>query len=219
MRKDSVSPEDIEQALEEHPRHFYPALPGRSNHLEAAVMIPLRWRADLETVMMLRPVEMRHHGGEVCFPGGQVEASDGSHLAAALRETREELGITPVKILGTLSSIPLYTSDYRITPVVCEINDDVMSPCASEVARVLTLNITQLFARPCIDAFEYDIGAGVKLSPVFEVEGETMFGATAYALLELLHILSRLAAVPVPPLRATGYKWDTKRRRPVVAHG
>lgn len=76
---------------------------------EYAVLAPLLRRPEgLCLLYELRPTQLRHHSGEVCFPGGRVEP--GETLAhCALRETQEELGIPPerVELLGELDFLYL----------------------------------------------------------------------------------------------------------------
>lgn len=85
----------------------------------AAVLVPFVRRADSLSVLFTRRTEhLRHHGGQVSFPGGGVEAGDRDVVAAALRETDEETGIGPalVEPFGYLDVLAT-VSGYRVTPV------------------------------------------------------------------------------------------------------
>jgi 8-oxo-dGTP pyrophosphatase MutT (NUDIX family) len=86
----------------------------------AAVLIGLVDRpAGLQVLFTVRAGHLHDHAGQVSFPGGRVEAVDADPVAAALRETQEEIGLDPrhVEVLGRL---PVYTtiSGYEVTPVV-----------------------------------------------------------------------------------------------------
>lgn len=63
---------------------------------------------------------MRSHPGQVSFPGGSVDATDASPIAAALREAEEEVGldVSGVEVLATLPELWLPPSNFAITPVV-----------------------------------------------------------------------------------------------------
>lgn len=76
--------------------------------------------ADLDVLLIERAATLNDHPGQVAFPGGGVDATDDSIVAAALREGQEETGLDPsgVEILGTLPEVPLVVSNFMVTPVV-----------------------------------------------------------------------------------------------------
>jgi 8-oxo-dGTP pyrophosphatase MutT (NUDIX family) len=71
---------------------------------QAAVMVLITDVVAPELIFTLRAKHLNQHAGEVCFPGGKWEQQDGSLLATALRETHEEIGISPnmIDVLGAL---------------------------------------------------------------------------------------------------------------------
>lgn len=86
----------------------------------AAVLVPLITHAGGVTVLLTQRTDHLHdHAGQVSFPGGRVDAGDGDALAAALRETHEEIGIAPgkVEIVGRLDDYVTGTG-YLVTPFV-----------------------------------------------------------------------------------------------------
>ena len=71
----------------------------------AAVLVPI-WLRPEGAVLVLtkRASHLKHHPGQIAFPGGKVDATDASPMDAALREAREEIGLDPasVQVIGTL---------------------------------------------------------------------------------------------------------------------
>jgi len=87
---------------------------------EAAVLIPLVMHESGPTVLLTqRTAHLHDHGGQISFPGGGIERHDESAVAAALRETEEEVGLraTSVEVLGSLPRYATATG-YVVTPVV-----------------------------------------------------------------------------------------------------
>ena len=86
----------------------------------AGVLIPLIERGGALNVLLTeRSARLRHHAGQVSFPGGGMEAKDDSITATALRETHEEVGIEPaaIEVAGYLNPTPTVTG-FAVTPVV-----------------------------------------------------------------------------------------------------
>ncbi|MFW6051057.1 MAG: NUDIX hydrolase [Myxococcota bacterium] len=204
----ALDAETVRRALRSHSPQEVPALPGRRNHLRAGVLVPLRLAGEPTTVLTGRPAHLTNHGGEVCFPGGRPEEGDPHLEATALREAREELGIRHARVLGRLSSIPLYTSDFRLVPYVADVRDEVFVPEPGEVERVYELSIPRLLDLPHIHGAPWTHDGEVTLSPIFELDDGLIYGGTAYALLELLVVLAPLMGRTVPELRAGKHTWD-----------
>ena len=97
------------------------ARPDPAPRLRAAsVLVPLVERGGgLRLILTRRAALLKHHPGQVAFPGGKQDAADGTPLAAALREAREEIGLRPedVEVLGHFDVHETVT-DFTVTPFV-----------------------------------------------------------------------------------------------------
>lgn len=89
------------------------------NQRQAAVLVPIVRRAEPGLLLTQRSAKLRKHPGQVAFPGGAVDSSDASLIAAALREAQEEVAIPPesVEIIGILPPVDSVTG-FQVTPVV-----------------------------------------------------------------------------------------------------
>jgi 8-oxo-dGTP pyrophosphatase MutT (NUDIX family) len=86
----------------------------------AAVLVPLVERdGDLTVLLTQRATQLKNHAGQISFPGGRIESSDGGPREAALREAQEEIGLDPgfVSIAGYLPD-HVIVSGFLVTPVV-----------------------------------------------------------------------------------------------------
>lgn len=85
----------------------------------AAVLIGLVLRDELTVLLTRRTDHLRHHAGQISFPGGRAEARDADAAATALREAEEEVGLAPgeAEVIGTLPDYTTVTG-FVVTPVV-----------------------------------------------------------------------------------------------------
>ena len=133
-------------------------LPADAALVDAAVLVPLVQRAafdgtdsngtHLAVLLTRRTDALRHHAGQVSFPGGRIDAGDAGPIDAALREAHEEIGLAParVQLLGYLDPLATVTG-YRVLPVVARIPADfVPQPEPSEVAEVFEVPLQWLMA-------------------------------------------------------------------------
>ena len=85
----------------------------------AAVLVPVVARAEPTVLLTQRTAHLKDHAGQISFPGGKIDATDASPMAAALREADEEIGLAAERIepIGYLD-LYLTTFGFRIVPLV-----------------------------------------------------------------------------------------------------
>ena len=161
------------------------------NHFRpAAVLIPIQQREDgNHLVLTVRAEGLNSHSGQVAFPGGGIDPTDVGPLEAALRESREEVGINPgdVHILGQLDQVTAAAS-YLVTPFVGVIPypyDFRLKP--HETTAVFSVPISALLDRECMSV---DSASYRPRGPIyhFKYQEWDIWGATARMILQLLEI-------------------------------
>ncbi len=133
--------------LEDSLQAYTPRTTGVDHRVAAAVLVPL-FRKDGEDHLLFtrRTQSVRDHKGQICFPGGAVEAEDENSAATALREADEEIGLSPsaVTLLGTLDDVVTHTG-FHITPWVGRIPHPYeFRPDPREVDAVLMVPLRDL---------------------------------------------------------------------------
>ena len=120
-------------------------LPGRRILRDAAVLVPLMDGPDgLRVLLTKRSSKLRHHPGQVAFPGGKIEAGE-TPEAAALREAAEEVGLpaNAARVVGRLPSHETVTG-FTVTPVVAAVAAFEWVPEPGEVDEVFTVPLDHL---------------------------------------------------------------------------
>ena len=158
----------------------------------AAVLVPIIERPHGLTVLLtVRAPGLRHHAGQVSFPGGRLDAADPGPREAALREAREEVGLRGelVEVAGYLPNYMTITG-FSVTPVVGFVADE-FEPCpdTTEVSEAFEVPL-EVLLDPASMQLRHKRFMGVKL-PFFEMPwGEhRIWGATAAMLVNFRDIL------------------------------
>ncbi len=105
----------------------------------AAVLVPVVDRGDaFNLILTRRRDDLRHHAGQISFPGGAREAGDDDAVDTALRETHEEIGVhrDHVRVLGPIETYRT-VSGFEVTPIVGVVASEAgFTPQAEEVAEI-----------------------------------------------------------------------------------
>jgi 8-oxo-dGTP pyrophosphatase MutT (NUDIX family) len=172
----------------------FPRSPGKDAR-EAAVLILLYpYKESIYTIFMQRTDYDGIHGGQISFPGGKKELEDKDITQTALRETYEETGVDPLKVrvIGTLTPLFIPVSNMNVTPVAGWIKEKPIFNCRpEEVAFLIEADLKRLLDPSTVKSKPFDINGEMLEIKYFDYEDNTIWGATAMILHELLMIIRR----------------------------
>ncbi len=161
------------------------------NDREAAVLAPIITRSEGEYLLFTkRADDLGEHPGQMSFPGGGREQTDGDLEVTARREAHEEIGLQPddAQIVGRLDDIPT-VSNYAVRPFVGRIPDRVYTPNENEVAEIAVVAIDDLIDLANYESEQRDHPYyGEIRIHYFHVDGYTVWGATGRMLVQLLEL-------------------------------
>ena len=191
---------DLPDRLRETLDHRTRGLAAEWSARPAAVLVPLL-QADGEWRLLFtrRTETVESHRGQVSFPGGRIEPGDADALAAALRETHEEIGVRPedVRVLGQMDSL-LTVTQYLITPVVGVVPWPYpLHPDPHEVAGVFHVPLEWLADPANLERRTRPGIGGAPDVPLYSFQpydGNILWGASARITLDLLGLLEMRAA-------------------------
>jgi 8-oxo-dGTP pyrophosphatase MutT (NUDIX family) len=162
---------------------------GTTPRRPAAVLVAIIERAEGLAVLFTRRTEqLAQHAGQISFPGGGIEAADRDAVAAALRETHEEVGIAPVLVrpFGYLDCFETI-SGYCVTPVVADIDPAYLAvPDPREVADVFEAPLAFFVDPANLRRRRIDYRGRPREIFEFLYNGKNIWGATAAMLLSLV---------------------------------
>jgi 8-oxo-dGTP pyrophosphatase MutT (NUDIX family) len=137
-----------------------------------------------------------HHSGEVSFPGGKAEPGDADIAATALREAAEEIALdvaaAGVRVIGLLDRFWIPVSDFEVSPVVAvATHRPVLSAAPAEVARIVEPRLERFLPGAPIVIVERTIRDWPLRYGAYDVDGLSVWGATARILSQLGAALAR----------------------------
>lgn len=173
---------------------------------DAAADHPGGLPADADVLLTERASTMRTHSGQVAFPGGGRDPGDDYPVGTALREAREETGLSAdgVRVLASLPTFPV-PSGFEVTPVLGHwFAPSGVASVNEETSRVLRANLRELLDPA--NRFQVSrsiLGATAYKGPAFLYDGMLVWGFTG----GLIAAISEAAGWDVP--------WDTDDVRPL----
>lgn len=180
--------------------HRVEALKGRLNPPDnaktACVLISLWKEENLWRTALIRRTEnpRDRHSGQISFPGGRHDESDGTFANTALREAQEEIGIEPgqVEILGALTELYIPVSNFSVYPFVGVLNEAPnfqLQP--GEVEQVFSPTLSHFRDPASLATADVMVGGQLQVRevPCFLLDERPVWGATAMILSEFLALL------------------------------
>jgi len=186
---ETALPVGVASAVDPVIRQFFPPSP-----VAAAVLVPIVDHRDGLTVLLTqRSAQLRHHPGQISFPGGRIEPTDAGPLEAALRETEEEIGLSRehVSFAGYLDP-HLVLTGFWITPVVGFVRPGfTLKLDGREVDSTFEVPLRHILDPA--NHLSRDRTIGTTTVQVYDIpyEGHNIWGATAGMLIALSRVILR----------------------------
>lgn len=161
----------------------------------AGVLLLLYLKGTRVFVVLTRRTELvDRHQAQISFPGGRQEKGE-SIEQAALRETKEELGIqhSAIQVLGKLTPLYIPPTNYCIYPVVARMKEPPQfEPSPYEVAEVLEIPLNYLIDPESVQRETWTLHGKDVSVPFYLFEDNKIWGATAMVLAEFVEIIKNL---------------------------
>ena len=142
----------------------------------------------VEAILTRRSQNLTNHRGEISFPGGRLDAGE-SVLQAALRETQEEIGLSPedVEVVGELNSMATVVSNSHIVPIVGRYRTPPkLHAVNDEVDRVFSVPLSELVRTDTYSQEHWIFDDREFQINFFYLDDETIWGATARILFQVM---------------------------------
>lgn len=166
-----------------------------SSAKKAGVMILFYPNQDDQThlVLILRKSYKGVHSNQVALPGGKVENQDSNLIETALRETEEEIGVkaSTIDVIRPMTELYIPPSNYIVQPTLAKVDyQPTFKPQLTEVEKIIPIKLEDLLLPSTIKPGMINTSyAGQKEVMSYQVNGYTIWGATAMMLSELQVLL------------------------------
>lgn len=147
-------------------------------------------------VLIVRNSYQGVHSDQIAFPGGKYEPRDRIFENTALRETHEEIGISPdsIEIMKAFTRLYIQPSNFMVYPFLGICKDEIVFvPDSSEVADIIELPLTVFMADEIVVSVNLSTSYAENIKvPAFKIENHIVWGATAMMLSELKEVLKKV---------------------------
>ncbi|MGZ4054219.1 MAG: NUDIX hydrolase [Bacteroidia bacterium] len=183
--------EDAQFLMAPFSRKRLKEIPGEnySPRKSAVLILLFPYKDSIHTILIQRPEYDGVHSGQVAFPGGKFEDADVELSYTALREASEEIGIDTkkVEIIGCLTDIYITPSNFLVRPFIAFANEPLdFIANKREVQKIISVDLFNLNDKKIRSEKSISHSSGIKIkTPYYDVEGLTIWGATAMIISEL----------------------------------
>jgi len=179
----------LDAVLESVPSTGRPLVPEFDGARHSAVLLALTEdERGPEVLLTRRSWRLRHHRGEISFPGGRMDPGE-TPTDTALREAHEEVGLDPgaVDVRGELTHLNTVVSRSYIVPKVATVAERLdLRGRTMEVDRVMWVPLAELTRPDTYRSEVWGFGGVERTLHFFQLDDETVWGATAAMLVDLL---------------------------------
>ncbi|MEL6891604.1 MAG: CoA pyrophosphatase [Actinomycetota bacterium] len=179
----------VDELLAAVPSSSAPIIPTFPDARPSAVLVLLTdGPTGAEILLTRRSQLLRNHKGEMSFPGGRCDPGE-TPIDTAVREAHEEVGLDPTspEIIGELDHLSTVVSKSYIVPVVARVAERVeLEPVSDEADRVFWLPVADLTRPGTYHAERWGTPPLDRRLHFFHLDDETVWGATAHMLVDLL---------------------------------
>jgi len=160
----------------------------KKNPKEAAVLALLYPNKQNKTCFILtkRASYKGVHSSQISFPGGKQEPFDIDLKQTALRETSEEIGVSNVSIIRSLTKTYIPPSNFYVTPYLGYIDKIQMLMPNEEVSQILEIDLDDFLSDSSLSVQKMSTSYMENVDvPCFKLNNEIVWGATAMMLSEI----------------------------------
>ena len=161
-----------------------PVLENYGKNKLASILVVIYGNSPI-VVMTEKPKHMKFHAGEISFPGGKLDSVDSNLLETALRETREEIGLTlrPDQVIGQLDPVITLNSGFTILPFVSVVDEIPLLSANAEVEKIFHIPLESFLKTMANDPDPtHNL---IQEMYTFEFQGNIVWGASARVLKQI----------------------------------
>ena len=161
-----------------------PMLENYGKNKLASILVVIYGKSPI-VVMTEKPKHMKFHAGEISFPGGKLDSNDSNLLETALRETREEIGLTlrPDQVIGQLDPVITLNSGFTILPFVSVVDEIPPLSANAEVEKIFHIPLESFLKTMANDPDPtHNL---IQEMYTFEFQGNIVWGASARVLKQI----------------------------------